>query len=55
MADATDSKSVIRKDVWVQVPPPVLNFIYSFLQTQGSPQLASTALFVCFRLAISSA
>ncbi len=21
MADATDSKSVIRKDVWVQVPP----------------------------------
>ncbi len=24
MADATDSKSVVRKDVWVQVPPPVL-------------------------------
>jgi hypothetical protein len=23
MADATDSKSVVRKDVWVQVPPPV--------------------------------
>ena len=25
MADATDSKSVVRKDVWVQVPPPVLS------------------------------
>ena len=24
MADATDSKSVARKGVWVQVPPPVL-------------------------------
>jgi hypothetical protein len=23
MADATDSKSVVRKGVWVQVPPPV--------------------------------
>ena len=25
MADATDSKSVARKGVWVQVPPPVLD------------------------------
>jgi hypothetical protein len=25
MADATDSKSVARKGVWVQVPPPVLS------------------------------
>src|ERR1700749_1638919 len=25
MADATDSKSVVRKGVWVQVPPPVLS------------------------------
>jgi hypothetical protein len=24
MADATDSKSVARKGVWVQVPPPAL-------------------------------
>lgn len=24
MADALDSKSSIRKNVWVQVPPPVL-------------------------------
>ena len=24
MADAADSKSVARKGVWVQVPPPVL-------------------------------
>ena len=22
LADETDSKSVVRKDVWVQVPPP---------------------------------
>lgn len=28
MADATDSKSVVRKDVWVQVPPPVLENKY---------------------------
>ena len=27
MADATDSKSVIRKDVWVQVPPPVFKIL----------------------------
>src|SRR5437764_705608 len=26
MADAADSKSVARKGVWVQVPPPVLSF-----------------------------
>lgn len=25
MADATDSKSVSRKGVWVRVPPPVLD------------------------------
>ena len=32
MADATDSKSVARKGVWVQVPPPVLVLfeIFSF-------------------------
>lgn len=24
MADATDSKSVARKGVWVRLPPPVL-------------------------------
>lgn len=29
MADALDSKSSVRKDVWVQVPPPVLLRIYS--------------------------
>lgn len=26
MADATDSKSVARKGVWVQVPPPAFVF-----------------------------
>ena len=31
MADATDSKSVVRKDVWVQVPPPVLENKYFFV------------------------
>lgn len=25
MADALDSKSSLRKKVWVQVPPPALN------------------------------
>ncbi len=30
MADATDSKSVVRKGVWVQVPPPVFSFVNSF-------------------------
>ncbi len=25
LADETDSKSVVRKDVWVQVPPPAPN------------------------------
>ncbi len=28
MADATDSKSVVRKDVRVQVPPPVPHGIH---------------------------
>src|SRR5947209_19008640 len=28
MADAADSKSVARKGVWVQVPPPVLSFLH---------------------------
>ena len=28
MADATDSKSVARKGVWVQVPPPVLSVLW---------------------------
>ena len=32
MADAADSKSVARKGVWVQVPPLVFNFVYSFLR-----------------------
>ncbi len=32
MADAADSKSVARKGVWVQVPPLVFSFVYSFLQ-----------------------
>ena len=27
MADATDSKSVSRKGVWVRVPPPVLGAV----------------------------
>jgi hypothetical protein len=31
MADAADSKSVARKGVWVQVPPLVLSFVYTFL------------------------
>ena len=30
MADARDSKSRIRKGVWVQVPPPVLNLLLFF-------------------------
>ena len=32
MADATDSKSVVRKGVWVQVPPSALQYIYRFSQ-----------------------
>lgn len=36
MADAADSKSVARKGVWVQVPPLVLTFAYSFLQMHQS-------------------
>lgn len=36
MADAADSKSVARKGVWVQVPPLVLSFFYSFSQTSLS-------------------
>ena len=36
MADAADSKSVARKGVWVQVPPLVLSFVYSFLQMYRS-------------------
>ncbi len=36
MADAADSKSVARKGVWVQVPPLVLNFFYSFPQKSRS-------------------
>ncbi len=32
MADAADSKSVARKGVWVQVPPLVFSFVYSFLR-----------------------
>lgn len=36
MADARDSKSRIRKGVWVQVPPPVLSFVYSFLRMYQS-------------------
>lgn len=36
MADAADSKSVARKGVWVQVPPLVFNFFYSFLQMSQS-------------------
>ncbi len=27
MADATDSKSVARKGVWVQVPPPAFGTV----------------------------
>jgi hypothetical protein len=37
MADATDSKSVARKGVWVQVPPPALlneGFTQSRSQTE---------------------
>jgi len=30
MADATDSKSVIRKGVWVQLPPRALSDPYTF-------------------------
>ena len=31
MADAADSKSVARKGVWVQLPPPVLNMLTDYL------------------------
>ena len=34
MADATDSKSVARKGVWVQVPPLV--FLISFILSRKS-------------------
>jgi hypothetical protein len=34
MADAADSKSVARKGVWVQVPPPV--FVFQGFFTLGS-------------------
>ena len=33
MADATDSKSVARKGVWVQVPPPVLSVLWLAIKT----------------------
>ena len=31
MADETDSKSVIRKGVWVRVPPPALDLFSELL------------------------
>lgn len=33
--DATDSKSVIREDVWVRVPPPVFYCLASLLGQLG--------------------
>ncbi len=36
MADATDSKSVARKGVWVQVPPPVL---WKWIKKPGEAKL----------------
>ena len=30
LADALDSKSSVRKDVWVRVPPPVLQALTRF-------------------------
>ncbi len=41
MADAADSKSVARKGVWVQVPPLVLSFVYSFPQMYRSERGSS--------------
>ncbi|MEY4634161.1 MAG: hypothetical protein RLZ18_1533, partial [Actinomycetota bacterium] len=40
MADATDSKSVIRKDVWVQVPPRAPGDIYN--HSDGSTTFAAS-------------
>lgn len=41
MADATDSKSVTRKGVWVQLPPPVLitpqQLAAFFVRPSGAP------------------
>ena len=38
MVDATDSKSVVREDVWVRVPPPVPTH-YQRLTTDNEPQV----------------
>ena len=32
MADAMDSKSIVRKDVWVRLPPPVSQSPCIYLQ-----------------------
>ena len=39
MADATDSKSVVRKDVWVQVPPRAPGDTYT--HSNGSTTFAA--------------
>ena len=43
MADAMDSKSIVRKDVWVRLPPPVSS---SLAITCGGFFLLVSRLFV---------
>jgi hypothetical protein len=39
MADAADSKSVARKGVWVQVPPPAFeNKVFLILRIRAAPE-----------------
>ena len=40
MADATDSKSVARKGVWVQVPPPAFGTWQEFEMTPAATAFA---------------
>jgi hypothetical protein len=45
MADAADSKSVARKGVWVQVPPPAFeNKVFVILRIRGGGQVVGGPL-----------
>ena len=48
LADETDSKSVVRKGVWVRVPPPAPYFNIT-INAMKSP--GSTRIFLIFKFA----
>ena len=53
MADAMDSKSIVRKDVWVRLPPPVSSSLAitcgGFFLLIGKPSFLSLILCSCIK------